>query len=170
MSSEENIKIKCNDDGVEMTIPRKSIKLMGTIEDFLKMAEENSFAANDDPFPVEMSSEWFKKVNDFCQYHAENPGLYDNTENKDPTFMCDFDKDYIEKFMDIEKNHVDLLELYRLAHYLHIPELRKLISKKLVTMIYNASCPNDIRKLFGLEPKEDGEDGEDGEKTAENKQ
>ena len=138
------------DDGESFEISRECLRLMQTLNNFEQMAEEDGLETGDEAWPVDMNSEWFKKFVEYCNYHAENPNVYKDADNKDPIFMVDFDKKFIEQFMDTSKNHVDLLEFYRLSHYLDIPEGRKLVSKKLVTMVYNSKNPNDIRKQFGL--------------------
>jgi len=155
------INVLCQEDNVVVPVSSETIKMIGTIHDFFKMMKDEGVSDNageNDTFPVEMNSVWFKKIVSFCEYHTNNPGSYEKDENKDkqkdPVFMVDFDKEFINQFMEIKKHHEDILELYRLAHYLNIPQIRNLVAKKLVEIIYNSNKPEDIRAAFGLPPKE----------------
>ena len=146
----QKYKILCQEDDKIIEIDRETMKMMNFLGNLLEMTEDQEWTESDDTWPVEISSTWFQKFVDYCKYHIENPDVYEKADNKDPIFMVNFDKEFIEQFMDKSKNHVDLLELYRLAHYLDIEPVRKLVSKKLVTIVYNSKNPNEIRECFGL--------------------
>jgi hypothetical protein len=152
------INILCQDDNVVIPVSKEVIGMIGTINDFFKTIDDWKISdiSTDDSFPVEMNSELFKKIVVFCEYHVKNGDVYSNHE--DPTFMVDFDKEFIEQFMDVSRKHERLLELYRYGHYLNIMKIRKLVAKKLVDMIFKS---NDIRADFGLPKEEENEENED---------
>ncbi len=147
------INILCQDDNVLVPVSNEVISMMGTINEFFKIIDGGEVLDNsiEDTFPVEMNSDLFKKIVVFCEYHTKNDEVY----NEDPTFMMDFDREFIEQFMDVSRNHERLFELYRFGHYLNIVKIRKLVAKKLVDIIFNS---NDIRSDFGLPKEEEKED------------
>jgi len=140
-----DIKILCQDDKV-VIIPKNIIPqiliLAIMIEDLGEMS--------DDSIPLQVESNILMKIVEYIQFHLENPNIYQEANSRDPTFLVDWDKDFIDKFLDINDNHKKLLQLYKICHYLDIPTLRKMITIKFADMIYNSKTPENIRKTFGL--------------------
>jgi len=101
--------------------------------------------------PVEIESNIFKEIIRYCQYHTRMSSSTTNTtNNSDPTYVEEWDKAFIEKFMDKKTAHKALLELYYYADYLEIPDILSLIAKTMVNMMNASKTPEEFRKELGI--------------------
>ena len=145
MSDNKFVKILCEDEKV-VNIPSHIIpKIL-----ILSIMLEDLNDLSDEQIPLQVESDILKKILDYLQYHLDNPNVYQDINSRDPTFLVDWDQEFISQFLNIDNHHQQLLKLYKISHYLNIPTLRKLVAIKFADMIYNAKTPENIRKTFGL--------------------
>lgn len=105
---------------------------------------------NNDEIPLDIDSKMFKEILTYCQYHTSNKKIVEKVNEKDPLEVDKWDKEFIEKFMDVKTAHKELLELYLYADYLDIPDMRELIAKSIVNMMNSANTPDEFRRNLGI--------------------
>ena len=143
----ETIKIVA--DGKEFEIPRKVAEMSQTLIDLIEADFDD-----DSSIPLDkISPKIMTKVIEYCTHRQAHP--YTQDELKDPRSLDffevngNFDRDFIELDKDT------LIQLTLAANYLAIKPLTDLCCKKIAYIIKKCKNPDEISKVFGIEPSQD---------------
>ena len=98
--------------------------------------------------PLEIDSNNFKEIISYCQYHKMHPKLYEN--KTDLAYIDEWDKKFMDRFIDNKTAHKALLDLYFYADFFDIEDLMNLISKIIVNWMNECNTAEKFRDKLGI--------------------
>jgi len=117
----------------------------------LSMTMANWFESSTDPFYIDLSSEIFQKVLDYCEMHDYSPPKVQKPirSNNLKENLQDKDRKFVENY-----NYLTIKPLLDAAFYLVMDSLREVCIVVIATEFYIGNTIDDIERLkakFGVE-------------------
>jgi S-phase kinase-associated protein 1 len=141
MSDDEQVTL-LSQDGQSFTVSQTIAKMSETVKNLL------DDVGSENPIPLpNVSGKILEKVVEYCKYHAENPAVKIENEEKTDEKRTDDIIPWDSEFCKVDQ--ATLFELILAANYLDIKDLLDLTCKTVANMI-KGKTPEEIRKTFNI--------------------